>query len=167
MARPRLRKPTRAGEIVAEVLRGAGALEAVREHRLVTGWSEIVGERVAARAWPDGLRHGVLYVRVANASWMQELSFLRDALADKANHMVGDPPLVHSVRLHVEPRREDKDDKEDVVAALAKRRRPRPLPRLRPPIDAAGRARIDAESAGVADAELREIIRSLRQRLGL
>ena len=85
MARPRLRKPTRAGEIVAEVLRGAGALEAVREHRLVTGWSEIVGERVAARAWPDGLRHGVLYVRVANASWMQACTLSQPAFVSKSN----------------------------------------------------------------------------------
>lgn len=163
----RRRAVVRAGDLVADVLRSAGAMEAVREHRLVTRWSEVVGERVAARAWPDGLKNGVLYVRVANASWMQELSFLREALADKANRLVGEggSPLVRSVRLHVEERRDA--DGDDVIAALAARRRPKPTPRPRAPVDAISRARIAAETAKVGDSELREIIRTLRDRLGM
>jgi hypothetical protein len=167
--RGRRRGAVPAGDIVAEVLRSAGAMDAVREHRLVTRWSDIVGERVAARAWPDGLSKGVLYVRVANAAWMQELSFLRDALADKANALVADggPALVTSVRLHVGARRDADASGDDVIAALAARRRPRAVPRPRAPADAAARARIAAETAGVGDAELRDIILALRTRLGL
>src|SRR5262249_14417494 len=63
---------TRAGELVRAVLTRYGVEGAVREHRLVTEWESIVGPRVAARAWPDGLRHGVLYVRVTNSAWMHE-----------------------------------------------------------------------------------------------
>ncbi len=163
----RRRRAVPAGDVVAEILRSAGAMEAVREHRLVTRWTEVVGERVAARAWPDGLKNGVLHVRVANAAWMQELSFLRDALAEKANRVVDDggAPLVHSVRLHVGARRDA--DADDVIAAVASRRRPRPLPRPRAPVDAVSRARIASETSGVADEELRAIIRALRDRLGM
>src|SRR5262249_56053386 len=105
--------------------------------------------------------NGVLYVRVANAAWMQELSFLRDALVDKANRVVGEggdggPPLIRSVRLHVEARRDA--DADDVIAALAARRRPRPARRTWPPVDAAARARIAPETAGIAAHERRDII---------
>ena len=71
--------PVRAGELLAEVLKRRGVAGAVREQRLVTEWHSIVGERVAARAWPDGLNRGVLYVRVTNSAWLHELGFLKAA----------------------------------------------------------------------------------------
>lgn len=41
-------------------------------------WEEAVGSRVARRAQPLRLERGVLYVRVANAAWSNELSLLAD-----------------------------------------------------------------------------------------
>jgi predicted nucleic acid-binding Zn ribbon protein len=165
--RPRAKVATRAGELVRSVLTRYGVEGALREHRLVTEWDKIVGARVAARAWPDGLRHGVLYVRVTNSAWLHELAFLREALVREANKIVGDPPLVKEVRLHLGDRRSSQDA-EDLVAALAGQKRPKLAARPRlAPASAAQLARIDVEADRVRDAELREIIRDVRRRLGL
>ena len=100
-SRKRSRPAAAAGELVDGILKKYGAMQGVREHRLVTAWVEIVGDRVAARAWPDGLRDGVLSVRVANSAWMHELSFLREAVTRRANELVGPPRLVREVRFHL------------------------------------------------------------------
>jgi predicted nucleic acid-binding Zn ribbon protein len=165
--RKRRRSAASAGALVAEVLRGAGVGPAVREHRLVTSWATIVGERVAARAWPDGLHDGVLWVRVANSAWMHELTFLREAIAAKANALVGAPLLVREVRLPI-GRRAETSDRDDVVAALARHLR-RPPPPRRPPANLCAEelARIDEETGQVADPELRRLVGQLRRRLGL
>jgi hypothetical protein len=165
--RPRAKVAKGAGELVHSVLARYGVEGAMREHRLVTQWDAIVGERVSARAWPDGLHRGVLYVRVTNSAWLHELGFLREALVREANKIVGDPPLVKEVRLHLGDRRQSQDV-DDVLAALVGQKRARlaPRPRLVPP-STADLARIDLEAQGVEDAELRVIIRDVRRRLGL
>jgi predicted nucleic acid-binding Zn ribbon protein len=140
--------PTHAAELVRGVLRRYGVESAVREHRIVTEWTTIVGDRVAARAWPDGLKNGVLFVRVTNSAWLHELGFLREAIARAANQTVG-RTIVREVHLHL-GRRRASPDADDVVAALAAQRRPRPAPR-------APRA---------ADDELRAMVADVQRRLG-
>jgi hypothetical protein len=160
--------PRPAAALVDAVLRAHGAHAAVREHRLVTGWIDIVGERVAQRAWPSGLQKGVLWVRVANSAWMQELSFLREAIARAAADYLGPPPLVREVRLHLPGKGEPQNDAEDVVAALARRKKPKKAASApRPAPGAETLVRIDAETDAVKDDELREMIRTLRRKLGL
>jgi predicted nucleic acid-binding Zn ribbon protein len=157
--------PTPAAQLVSAVLRRYGVESAVREHRIVTEWEAIVGDRVAARAWPDGLKNGVLYVRVTNSGWLQELGFLREALVRAANQAVG-APLVREIRLHLGARPGGVGD--DLVAALAAQRRPRGRPRsARPAPSSATLARIDRETAAVGDDELRAVLRDVRRRLGL
>jgi len=157
----------RAGELVRAVLARHGVEAAVREHRLVTEWETIVGPRVAARAWPDGLKHGVLYVRVTNSAWLHELGFLREALVREANRAAGDPPLVKEVRLHLGSRRTHATDESDLVAALAEQRRVKPAPKPRRPPSTGELARIDREAGAVRDPELAAVIRDVRRRLGL
>jgi hypothetical protein len=41
-------------------------------------WEEAVGSRIARRAQPMRLDRGVMYVKVANAAWANELSMLAD-----------------------------------------------------------------------------------------
>ena len=108
--KPRGKAAIPARPLIDAVLKKYGAARQIREHRLVTGWGEIVGERVAARAWPDGFRDGVLYVRVSNSAWLHELSFLRESVRERANELCGGPRLVKEVRFHLGPRRGDADD---------------------------------------------------------
>jgi hypothetical protein len=162
----RRKKAVPAGDLVGDLLNRRGVASAVREHRLVIGWIDMVGDRVAARAWPSGLRKGVLYVRVANSAWLQELSFLREAIVKAALDHTGQPVLVRDVRFHLPGKNEPDEDAADVVAALARRKRPRRTATPAAVPDAATRARIERETDKVADPELREAIRVLRMRLG-
>lgn len=156
-----------ASSLIERVLESYGIESDVREHRLVLEWKAIVGERVARRTWPDGLRKGVLWVRVANSAWMQELAFLRPAMVERANALVGPPAIVREVRLHVGARKET--DADDAVAALAQRVMFQRQRRRWQPEPATGEAlaRIEAETAKVESEELREAIREARIKLGL
>jgi hypothetical protein len=156
-----------AADVIASVLGRVGVVEReLREHRLLTHWAQVVGERVAQRSSPDGLSKGVLWVRVANPAWLHELSFLRAQVIERANQLVGDPPLVVDVKFHVGARTGADDD--DALAPTVRIRRsvarPRPLP---PPASGDRLARIEAEAAAVEDDELRAIIVDVRRRLDL
>jgi hypothetical protein len=153
--------------LLSRLLDGYGVAREVREHRLVLQWEDIVGPRIAARSWPDGLREGELWVRVANQAWLQELSFLREQIVHRANEIVGAPPLVTKVRLHLGQRRQADDD--DVVAALARRvfaprrrRKPAPTPPTGPQLQ-----QLQNETSVVEDPELRAAILAARTRLNL
>ena len=161
--------PRPAMALVEAILKKYGAQKPVREHRVVMGWKDIVGDRVAARAWPDGLKDGVLYVRVVNSAWLHELSFLREAVAERANALAGPPVLVREVRFHLGARRGDGVDDDDLVAELARRvaQLRRPAAKPRPPPSASTLATIDHETAAIGDEELRATVRALRRRLGL
>ena len=159
-ARPggRQRRAESAGNLVGELLTRLGVAGAVRERRLVTAWESMVGPRVAARAWPDALERGVLYVRVSNSAWMHELAFLREAMIDAARRVTGDPPLVKEIRFHLGRRRSGEGETLEKPKA-------KPRPPARPTIDAKESAEIDRQTAGIADEELREAIRAAWKRL--
>ena len=162
----RTRRVTQAGVLVEEALKRYGVSDDVREHRIVTAWREIMGDKAVEKAWPESLKDGVLRVRVVNSSWLHELSFLRHKLLANIAALLGDPPLVKDVRFHVGGRTPEADV-DDVVAALARRRkRTTRTARAEKPVPPAVERQIDAETAGIADPELRALIASVRRRLG-
>lgn len=110
-------------------------------------WEAAVGPQVAARARPDGLREGVLTVRVASAPWMAELSFLKPALLARINGVLGRPagaPLVTDLRLTAGP-----------LPPLAEPPAKRPA---LPPLSAEQGRLVDDITREVADPMLREAI---------
>jgi len=160
------RRHRRAAELIGNLLSGHGVERELREHRLLTHWARVVGDRVAARSTPDGLSKGVLWVRVANSAWLHELSFLRDEVIARANGLCGDPPLVTDVKFHLGPRR--RPDADDALAPTMRIRRVRV--RQRPlPAPATGQrlADIECEASQIEDDELRAIIVEARRKLNL
>jgi hypothetical protein len=149
-------------DLVDRVLTGYGQAEDVRRYRVKTEWPRIVGERIATRTFPGLARDGVLPLRVINSSWLHELSFMREALVAQVNEALGDPPLIHDIRLHLGRPRQD----EVLETRPTRPRRPRPAARALPaPAQGAGLARIEAEAGAVADPDLRALITEVRRRL--
>jgi hypothetical protein len=76
--RPKLALP----EALDGVLLRAGESRFARKRPPVPErlWADAVGHRIAERARPVGLEHGILTVRAATSVWANELSLLSDEL---------------------------------------------------------------------------------------
>jgi hypothetical protein len=158
---PRARHALSAAEIVDAVLERHHINRDVRQHSIVTEWAAIVGPRIARRAWPHALRGRVLEVRVTNASWMHELSFLRDDLIERLNAVVGDPPLIDDVRFQLRSRAAGPDDLPEAPRLRARLHQP-PAPE---PARGERLREIEHEAASVDDPELRAAIVAARRRM--
>ena len=66
---------------------GVGARLA--EQSAVTVWDQAVGETISREAQPKSIKQGVLKVKVKDAAWRQELSFMKDDIIGKLNHVLG------------------------------------------------------------------------------
>jgi predicted nucleic acid-binding Zn ribbon protein len=69
--------PETIGSIIEGKLRELGYLSPCRELDVVRRWPEIVGEKIAAVTECSRVDNGVLYVRVASASWRQEICYIK------------------------------------------------------------------------------------------
>jgi hypothetical protein len=107
-------------------------------------WEAAVGTRIAARALPAKLDRGVLHVRVASATWAQELSMLSEPIVAQLRAR-GVPVEALRFRVGTVEAPERSKTREEHV-------RTEP-PRVPLPANVAG------EVARVRDAELREAIR--------
>lgn len=161
----RTRETAPAADAIAAVLAKAHVTEQVRAHRIITDWRDMVGERIAARTWPDGLKDRVLWIRVASSAWLHELTLLRAQILDGITRVLGDPPLVSDLRFHLGARKQVDADDVLAIAQQTRSRRRRPAPRsLPPPASGAAAEAIARETSSIADPELRELVRTVRVR---
>jgi predicted nucleic acid-binding Zn ribbon protein len=72
-------------DLIAEM--GVGARLA--EQSAVTNWEQAVGEIIARETHPKSIKQGVLKVKVKDAAWRQELSFMKEDIIGKLNHVLG------------------------------------------------------------------------------
>lgn len=161
--RARRKEAVSAADLVTGLLEGYHVAEEVRARRLVTEWPAIAGPRFATRTWPDDVRDRVLWVRVSNHSWMQELSFAKDEVIARIREVTGEPPLIDDIRFHLGGKRQD--DLTDVRAAIHQRRPPRRSRPLPPPATGPRLAQIESECSAVDDPDLRDIITEARRLL--
>lgn len=91
--RPRMRKATRAGDLLSGLLAGWGLDERLRQYQALVIWDEVVGPQIAARTKPEKIRDGILEVCVDQPTWMQQLQLLKPQILAKLNARLGDAPL--------------------------------------------------------------------------
>ncbi|MFU8856360.1 MAG: DUF721 domain-containing protein [Deferrisomatales bacterium] len=140
--------------VLQQLLERAESTYATRDHRVWEVWDQAVGPQVASRSRPVSLRAGRLTVAVANAAWMQQLSFIRDSLRDAVNRALGEP-LVRDVRLRMA----------EAEAPPPPPRRPQgPPPWLGQDVPEEVIAAVDREVREIRDPEVREAVRQTRLR---
>ena len=52
---------------------------------ITLSWREIVGDLLAERSTPEKYEHHILFVKVTNPTWMQELILIKDHLIERLN----------------------------------------------------------------------------------
>lgn len=164
--RPRRTKDVApASDAIKAALEFVGLGEPVRVHRLITEWRDMVGERIAARTWPDGLKNQLLWVRVSTSAWLHELTMVRGQILEGIHAVLGEPRLVTELKFHLGSRKNVDADDTLAMAQQARQRARRPPDKpLPPPATGAAADKIARETSEIADPELRELIRSVRVR---
>jgi predicted nucleic acid-binding Zn ribbon protein len=60
-----------------------------KRYQLKLDWEKVVGLTISQRCSPVGFAGGILYIWVINASWMNQLTFVRKELLKKINDYSG------------------------------------------------------------------------------
>ena len=82
----REREPRRVGGVLADLLDRMGIRERVERGVTAARWESVVGPHIARVTRVGGVvRDGTLFVEVAGAAWMMELSMMRKKLLHRLN----------------------------------------------------------------------------------
>ncbi len=73
------------GSILGTVLKKMDLDEIAQAQRLPKIWRDVAGPLIADRSRTEGLRNGVLTIRVEGSVWVQELGFYKARLVDDLN----------------------------------------------------------------------------------
>jgi predicted nucleic acid-binding Zn ribbon protein len=84
----RARQPERIDRVLARTLKGLKIDRRVKEETALLKWAEVVGERIAAQTNPLRVKDSILFVKVENASWRNELVFLKAKIIKELNQSV-------------------------------------------------------------------------------
>ena len=73
------------GEILDKSLKRLDLSGRLMEYAVWPIWNDAVGPTIARNAQPEKIRHGTLFVKVSSPVWMQQLQYMKEAIAEKLN----------------------------------------------------------------------------------
>lgn len=81
--------PKPVADLIGTLVARRGWTEHMMFGRLREEWASVVGEHVAARSSPVGLKAGVLSIRADGAAWATELTLLARSIVEKVDSHLG------------------------------------------------------------------------------
>ncbi len=76
-------------------------LQAARAQALLRDWTEIVGETLAKKSWPDRYARGTVWVAVEGSAWATELRMRKGDILQRLRDRAEDGTLFKDVRFGV------------------------------------------------------------------
>jgi predicted nucleic acid-binding Zn ribbon protein len=70
-------------KVLRKALRRMDLKDKLEGYRIWSLWSDLVGEQIARRTQPDRLRNRILFIRVSNSTWMQQLQTMKPMLLER------------------------------------------------------------------------------------
>ena len=84
--RPPKSRPVAVAEALEGYLKRTGLARRVGQAQMIPDWPGLVGPQIAAVATPESITpDGVLFVRVATSSWMNELQLMTPDIMARVN----------------------------------------------------------------------------------
>ncbi|MFH1215815.1 MAG: DUF721 domain-containing protein [Pseudomonadota bacterium] len=146
-------KPTPIRTLLNSLIAAKGWEGRVELNQVFFFWNELVGPDIAQYAQPHLIRKDILWVRVSDSVWMQQLQFLKMMLLEKLNLRLTKSRFV-DLRFQL-----DSTLGED-VAEIREPPRPKPLP------SPAKRREFEFMLDSIQDEEIKEAIRKCWIRTG-
>lgn len=86
---PRQQKTLKLGEISEILGRHMGFEDRIRTAAAVVLWESVVGEIISAVSEAKKIKDGVLYVKVSDPAWRQELQYTKEDIIFRLNKAIG------------------------------------------------------------------------------
>ena len=86
----RASQPERIDQVLNRTLKGLKIEKRIKEETVILNWNRVVGERIAKESNPLKVKDSILFVKVENASWRNELVFLKSNIIRELNQSVGE-----------------------------------------------------------------------------
>ena len=67
-------------------LKKAGLYQSVKSIRVLDAWPTIVGKKIASKTEAKSIKKGLLFVKVFNSTWRQELQLQQKKIIKKINN---------------------------------------------------------------------------------
>jgi len=78
-------KPARISDLLNDLIKQKNWSKKIKQHDVFQLWPKIVGDDIAARTAPHVIRGTVLWVRITDSVWMQQLHLMKPLLLEKIN----------------------------------------------------------------------------------
>ncbi|MDF1615591.1 DUF721 domain-containing protein [Desulfurivibrio dismutans] len=117
------------------------------QHQVFLFWAQVVGEETAAVCRPEVIRDSVLWVRVADPVWGQQLQYEKNAIMEAVNRRLPGERQLTGLRFRFDPALAHELDREQQAQP-----QPPPSPRA---IDPDREARFKEIIAGIEDSQAR------------
>jgi len=148
----RIKKPPVLGEILDKYCNRLGLSRRMNEQRLLDAWGEAVGEGVAKRTEPIRIENRVLFLKVTNSVWMQQLQFMKELILKNLHEKTG-INFLQDLRFFI-----------GEVENLDKGKKGENLKGDLPPLSDSDMQNIAKEVSGVQDPEMKKILSGLYSR---
>ena len=96
-------KVEKAADILRSLLAEKKWQHRINLHQVFLFWNEVVGRDIAAHAEPEVIRGSVLWIKVSDSVWMQQLHLQKMLLLEKINDRLGADNL-SDLRFHLDVR---------------------------------------------------------------
>lgn len=107
----RMAKPSTLSDILEHAFRSPVVQAKVKEYSAFPFWEEIVGPEISAIAVPEKIARGrVLYVRVVDSTWAQELALLKPQILEQIRRF-GKGAMIDDIRCIISNPREMAEQK--------------------------------------------------------
>lgn len=87
------------GQALKKLIKDLGIENEVIHHQAVQFWPEVVGKKIAAISQAEKIDGKILFVKVKNDSWRNELVFLKKDIIERLNKRIG-KKIVEDLRLY-------------------------------------------------------------------
>lgn len=84
-------------DIVSFTIKNLGLQKQYNAQSVIVHWPEIVGDDIAANAYPRFVQQGTLIVGVNSSVWSHHLSMMKESIIDKINSFIGQK-LIFDIR---------------------------------------------------------------------
>lgn len=86
-------------QALKNLIKNLGIEEQVQVNQVLNLWPIVVGKRIADVSEAKKIEHHVLFVKVLNDSWRNELLFLKKNIIERLNKKVG-KDIIKDIRLY-------------------------------------------------------------------